>query len=105
MNDELKEGHPVFSSSFGVHSSSFLCYTVRQTRFEGAKAEVADKPKVANEISEGTGQFDNRFVLWRRFCAETGVSVETLPSDLTGEHREKWEKLKSEVLRKPSEGA
>ncbi len=64
---------------------------------------MADKPKVANEISEGTGQFDNRFVLWRRFCAEAGVPVETLPSDLTGENRERWEKLKNERLHKPAE--
>ena len=65
---------------------------------------MADKPKVANEISEGTGQFDNRFVLWRVFCAETGVSVETLPSDLTGELKDRWEKLKNERLHKPAEG-
>jgi hypothetical protein len=65
--------------------------------------EVADKPKVDNQIPEGTGQFDNRFVLWRRFCAETGVPVDTLPSDLTGEHREQWEKLKNERLHKPAE--
>ena len=62
-----------------------------------------EKPKVSNEISEGTGQFDSRFVLWRTFCAETGVPVETLPSDLTGEAREKWEKLKDERLHKPTE--
>ena len=64
---------------------------------------MAEKQKVANEISEGTGQFDNRFVLWRSFCAETGIPVETLPSDLTGEHKERWEKLKTERLRKPEE--
>jgi hypothetical protein len=62
-----------------------------------------EKPKVVNEIPEGTGQFDSRFVLWRRFCAETGVPVETLPSDLTGEHKDSWEKLKNESLRKPAE--
>ncbi len=39
-----------------------------------------EKPKVLNEISDGTGQFDNRFVLWRRFCAEAGIPVETLPT-------------------------
>jgi hypothetical protein len=66
--------------------------------------EVAqEKPKVVNEISEGTGQFDSRFVLWRRFCAETGIPVETLPSDLTGEHKDSWEKLKNESLHKPAE--
>ena len=66
---------------------------------------MADKPKVSNEIKEGTGQFDNRFVLWRKFCADNGIPVETLPSDLTGEHREEWEKLKNERLHKPTEEA
>jgi hypothetical protein len=65
---------------------------------------VADnKPKVSNEISEGTGQFDARFVLWRTFCAEHSVPVETLPSDLTGEAKDNWEKLKNEQLKKPTE--
>jgi hypothetical protein len=65
---------------------------------------VADnKPKVSNEISEGTGQFDARFVLWRMFCAENNVAVETLPSDLTGETKDKWEQLKNEQLKKPTE--
>ena len=62
-----------------------------------------DKPKVSNQISEGTGQFDNRFVLWRRFCDEAGIPVETLPSDLTGDAKERWEKLKNERLHKPTE--
>ena len=62
-----------------------------------------EKPKVSNEISEGTGQFDARFILWRRFCADNNIPVETLPSDLTGEIKDRWEKLKSEQLRKPTE--
>lgn len=62
-----------------------------------------EKPKMVNEIPEGTGQFDSRFVLWRTFCGEAGIPVETLPSDLTGEHRELWEKLKNERLHKPTE--
>ena len=65
---------------------------------------MADKkPKVANEISEVTGQFDARFVLWRRFCAENGIAVETLPSDLTGDAKTEWERLKNEQLHKPAE--
>ena len=59
-----------------------------------------EKPKVTNEISDGTGQFDARFVLWRQFCADNGVPVETLPSALTGETKDKWEKLKGERLKK-----
>ncbi len=62
-----------------------------------------EKPKLANEINAETGQFDARFVLWRTFCAEHSIPVETLPSDLEGENREKWEKLKNERLHKPAE--
>ena len=59
-----------------------------------------EKQKVSNEISDGTGQFDARFVLWRRFCADNQIPVETLPSDLTGEAKERWERLKNERLRR-----
>lgn len=62
-------------------------------------AERKDKPKVTNEISEETGQYDLRFLLWRSFCAEHDIPVETLPSDLTGEIREKWEALKDRKLK------
>jgi hypothetical protein len=58
-----------------------------------------EKPKVTNEISDETGQFDMRFMLWRMFCAENGVPVETLPSDLTGEVRDKWNALKDTKLK------
>ena len=65
---------------------------------------MADKrrqrPKVTNEISDKTGQFDARFMLWRQFCAEYDVPVETLPSDLTGKARERWDQIKSENLDK-----
>jgi predicted amidohydrolase len=37
-------------------------------------------------------------VLWRKFCADNGVPVETLPSDLSGGVKEQWEKLKAERL-------
>lgn len=57
-----------------------------------------EKPIIPNEISDETGQYDARFVLWRKFCAENGVPVETLPSDLSGEIRERWDKLKAERL-------
>ena len=57
-----------------------------------------EKPKVTNEISDETGQYDARFLLWRKFCAENGVPVETLPSDLSGEVKERWEKIKAERL-------
>ncbi|HEV7902973.1 MAG TPA: hypothetical protein VGO96_03955 [Pyrinomonadaceae bacterium] len=58
-----------------------------------------EKPRVTNEISDETGQFDMRFMLWRMFCAENDVPVETLPSDLTGEARDKWNALKDTKLK------
>jgi len=58
-----------------------------------------EKPQVTNEISDETGQFDMRFMLWRMFCAENDVPVETLPSDLTGDIRDKWNELKDTKLK------
>lgn len=58
----------------------------------------------ANTVSPETGQLDERFLLWRAFCAEHSISVETLPSDLKGKLKERWENLKEEVLHKPAEG-
>jgi hypothetical protein len=57
-----------------------------------------EKPVIPNEISDETGQYDIRFVLWRKFCADNGVPVETLPSDLSGDIKDSWEKLKAERL-------
>src|SRR6266581_9455675 len=57
------------------------------------------KPPVDNEISEETGQFDLRFILWRHFCTQNKIPVETLPSQLNNEQREKWEQLKEKRLR------
>jgi hypothetical protein len=62
-----------------------------------------EKPKLSNEINPETGQFDARFMLWRMFCAQNQVPVETLPSDLTGETKDKWEKVKNDQLHKPVE--
>ena len=69
-----------------------------------AKEKRDETPQITNYISDETGQYDARFILWRRFCAENNIPVETLPSDLTGEIKEKWEKLKDEELHKPAEG-
>ena len=51
-----------------------------------------------NVISDETGQYDARFLLWRTFCAEHNIPVETLPGDLEDEIKEKWEELKQEKL-------
>ena len=56
------------------------------------------KPSVPNEISDETGQYDIRFLLWRQFCSENGLPVTTMPGDLEGDIRDKWERLKEERL-------
>jgi hypothetical protein len=60
-----------------------------------------ETPPVDNVISEQTGQFDLRFVLWRHFCTQNNIPVETLPSQLDEEQKEKWEQLKASRLRGP----
>ncbi len=45
---------------------------------------------IDNVISDETGEFDQRFILW-----------ETLPSQLSAEQRELWEELKQSRLRPP----
>lgn len=68
-----------------------------------AKEEKNAKPApVENIISDETGQFDMRFVLWRHFCSLHDISVESLPSQLDGEQKEKWEELKASKLRGPT---
>ncbi len=47
-------------------------------------------------ISPDTGRLDPRFVLWRMFCAANGVTVETLPSELSSELKKRWQSLKNE---------
>ena len=59
-----------------------------------------EQPKLTNEISDETGQYDARFILWRQFCAQYSIPVDTLPSELSGEARDKWEQLKDERLHK-----
>ncbi len=63
------------------------------------KKKRTDNDAVMNTISDETGQFDARFLLWRTFCAENNVPVETLPSDLTGDIRDKWNALKDSKLK------
>lgn len=45
-------------------------------------------------ITDETGNLDPRFMLWRMFCAENNVPLETLPSSLTRELKKKWQQLK-----------
>jgi hypothetical protein len=61
--------------------------------------EKKETKPIDNIISDETGQFDLRFVLWRHFCAQNSIPVETLPSQLDGQQKEKWEELKASRLR------
>jgi CheY-like chemotaxis protein len=46
------------------------------------------------EISDTSGNLDPRFMLWRMFCANNNVPIETLPSSLSRELKKKWQQLK-----------
>jgi hypothetical protein len=59
--------------------------------------ENPDQPS-SDVISEETGRLDARFTLWRRFCAENNIPIDTLPSELSEEDQEKWTKLKEDEL-------
>ena len=48
----------------------------------------------AGAIPDETGNLDPRFMLWRMFCAENNVPLETLPSSLSRELKKKWQRLK-----------
>jgi hypothetical protein len=56
-------------------------------------------PQVDNSVSDSTGQYDLRFVLWRQFCARYDIPVDTLPSQLNDEQKEAWEEMKSKRLK------
>ena len=56
-------------------------------------------PPVDNSVSDTTGQYDLRFVLWRQFCAQNNIPVDTLPSQLDDEQKERWEDMKQKRLR------
>ena len=58
-----------------------------------------EPPLVDNIISDETGAFDLRFILWRHFCQQNGIPVESLPSQLNGEQKELCEELKASRLR------
>jgi hypothetical protein len=55
--------------------------------------------EVDNQISDSTGQYDLRFVLWRQFCAQNGIAVDTLPSQLDDKQKDLWEQMKAKRLR------
>ena len=59
-------------------------------------------PPVDNTVSDETGAFDLRFLLWRHFCKQNNIPVETLPSQLSNDQKEKWDELKANRLRGPT---
>ena len=44
----------------------------------------------ATTISPDSGRLDPRFMLWRLFCSENDIPVETLPSELSRELKARW---------------
>ena len=56
-------------------------------------------PPVDNSVSDSTGQYDLRFVLWRQFCGQYQIPVDTLPSQLNDEQKELWEEMKAKRLK------
>jgi len=56
-------------------------------------------PPVDNSVSDSTGQYDLRFVLWRQFCAQNNIPVDTLPSQLDDAQKERWDEMKQKRLR------
>ncbi len=75
-----------------------------EEQFNVAEEKREGQPSASNIITNETGQLDARFVLWRVFCDEHGVPVDTLPSELTGKAKESWEKLKESGLKNLKEG-
>jgi len=58
------------------------------------------KPEpVDNSVSDSTGQYDLRFVLWRQFCAQNNIPVDSLPSQLDDKQKELWEQMKQNRLK------
>jgi hypothetical protein len=52
------------------------------------------EPVIENEVSDETGQFDPRFLLWRKFCDEHRIAVGSLPSQLSEDLKREWEEFK-----------
>jgi hypothetical protein len=63
------------------------------------KGKKQQPPQVDNSVSDSTGQYDLRFVLWRQFCDQYSIPVDTLPSQLNEEQKDRWEEMKSKRLK------
>jgi len=56
--------------------------------------QLEQQSDLPNVVSDETGQYDPRFVLWRKFCADHDIPVGSLPGDLSAETKALWEKAK-----------
>jgi hypothetical protein len=63
------------------------------------KEQRKKQPPVDNSVSDSTGQYDLRFVLWRQFCAQYHIPVDTLPSQLSDDQKDLWEEMKAKRLK------
>jgi hypothetical protein len=63
------------------------------------KGKKKEPPPVDNSVSDSTGQYDLRFLLWRQFCSQYSIPVDTLPSQLDDDQKDKWEEMKSRRLK------
>ena len=63
---------------------------------ESLPEAAATESSKGGGISDETGNLDPRFMLWRMFCAENNVPLETLPSSLSRELKKKWQQLKKQ---------
>lgn len=63
------------------------------------KGKKKEPPPVDNSVSDSTGQYDLRFLLWRQFCAQYSIPVDTLPSQLDDDQKDKWEEMKARRLK------
>ena len=78
-----------------------VVYTGKKSKWAVIKmvSKSKNQPPVDNSISDSTGQYDLRFLLWRQSCSENGIPVDTLPSQLNDAQKDKWEKMKAKRLR------
>lgn len=67
------------------------------------KEVLEQKNEEQSSSSDDTGQLDVRFALWKQFCAENDLPLETLPSELNGEAKAEWEKRKEIALSSSTE--
>jgi hypothetical protein len=63
-----------------------------------SKSNKEERQAIINSISDTTGHLDIRFTLWRRFCFEHDISVDSLPSELSSEKQKSWKEFKDRYL-------